>query len=124
MEKRKCLYCHQTTPTRGCKGCGWWYKMNLERCRHDRPECECQNPRILEKRNEKPMNNWWNEVHESEGWFVEELIDEAEDYYLDTDHGKIEGYEARNYSKGCPTCGTLTGVHGFSFDKKPASGIG
>lgn len=59
--------------------------------------------------------NWWNELHEEEGWFVEH---ETSSNCCKTEHGKIEPYEAKNFDKGCRICGTITGEHGFSFDKK------
>lgn len=48
--------------------------------------------------------SWQNEVFEDLDWF--ESVKEED---------KIDKYEAKNYSKGCRICGSITGEHGFSF---------
>lgn len=82
------------------------------------------------------MMNWHNEVHEEAGWFEElrqskidrgivcGICGEWTEYCgcgtLDSqekENGKIERYE-RTGPSSCSICGTRTGQHGFSFDKK------
>lgn len=80
--------------------------------------------------------SWHNEVHNDAGWFdilrrdriargvVCGTCGEWTEYcgceppeVQKKESGKIEGYE-RQSPTTCSVCGTRTGQHGFSFDKK------
>lgn len=76
------------------------------------------------------MPDWHSEVMENESeYLVDGTIfeghqidsdccfkcDTSEHWNNESEHGKIDAYEAKNYTLGCRICGTLTGEHGFSF---------
>lgn len=54
------------------------------------------------------------------GWCSRRPHDPPKTVVINAEHGKIEGnnYGFSKRSQQCTVCGTLTGVHGFSFDKK------
>lgn len=53
----------------------------------------------------RTMNtNWWNEVFEELGWYNREDEEDAAE-------------PETRYEKGCPICGTFTGLHKFSWEK-------
>lgn len=59
--------------------------------------------------------NWYNEMFKELGWIPDELIFDTEE----PDHGKMERSQTEpKRSERCSFCGTRTGLHGFSFDKK------
>lgn len=60
--------------------------------------------------------NWHNEVFKEMGWMEGHQVDSNCCIKCNRTDDKIKKYEAKNYSKGCRICGTLTGEHGFSFD--------
>ena len=61
------------------------------------------------------MSNWYNEMFRELGWIPDELIFDTEE----PERGKMEGkYAERKVTERCSICGTRTGMHGFSFNKK------
>lgn len=57
------------------------------------------------------MTNWWNEIHEEEGWFA--------DYIFNGEQEIRKDKKVKDDAPGfCRVCGTRTGLHGFSFERK------